>query len=159
MNRKTIELDIPIDPAERVRRQDEYHRMKAPLPAWLGPDTPERREELQMFVQMMDDPAFNEEPTGERISEDDPAILKGMITIWQKRAELAETELDELKKIAPAHRTVLPVVTMQGIADAIVKSAAEFPSSIEGADPHELIMITPGKLKNIIMREFDKEIG
>lgn len=29
---------------------------KAPLPDWLGPDTPERREKLQRFVEMMDDP-------------------------------------------------------------------------------------------------------
>jgi hypothetical protein len=157
---KSIELDIPTDPAERVRRQDEYNRMKAPLPAWLGPDTPERREKLQMFVQMIDDPAFNEEPAGEPISEDNPIILKGMIQIWQHRAEIAETELKEFREIAPAHRVVVPVVTMQAIADAILKRAEELQGkNLEGVDPHNLLLLTGGQLSRIIMQEFDKELG
>jgi hypothetical protein len=160
VSKTTIELDIPTDPAERARRQEEYNRMKAPLPDWLGPDTPERREDLAMFVQMMNESAFEGEPEYEPIREDDPAVLKGLAHMYRVRADIAETELDELKKIAPAHRAVVPVVTMQAIAAAICKRVEELQGkNLEGVDPHNLLLLTGGQLNRIIMQEFDKELG
>lgn len=155
---KSIELDIPTDPAERVRRQAEYDRMKAPLPDWLGPDTPERREDLQMFVQMMNESAFEGEPEYEPIKEDDPAVLKGLAHMYRVRADLAETELDELKKLAPAHRAVVPVVTMNAIADAIVKRVGDLPAPSMNREMM-LPPVSPSQLHQIIMQEFDKELG
>ena len=110
-----------------------------------------------MFVDMLADDERRgvDVEDGETITEESPAVLRAMVHFHREDARLAREELT----LSRAHRAVIPVVTMQVIADAIVKSAADFPSNIEGADPHELLMLTPGKLKNIIMSEFDKELG
>jgi hypothetical protein len=183
---KSIELDIPTDPAERVRRQDEYKRMKAPLPAWLGPDTPERRMQLQMFVETIAAQDAADElgkcpecglpyyggdgsyphccDCAEDLPADEatasPAVLRAMLHLARLDASRAQAELHEIKQLAPAHRAVVPVVTMQAIADAIIKRAHELQGkNLEGVDPHNLLLITDGQLSRIIMQEFDKELG
>jgi hypothetical protein len=131
--------------------------MKAPLPDWLGPDTPERREDLQLFVQMMSEPAFQEDAS-EPIDEDSPAVLKGLIVMYRKRAELAEAELDELKNIAPAHRRLVPVVTMQKIATAVVQSLL----GDKAGNPEAWLVhvdVKPADLHSAIMKAFDAELG
>ena len=185
--KKSIELNIPTDPAERVRRQDEYNRIKAPLPAWLGPDTPERRMQLQMFVETLaaHDAADEAgkcpecgsphagggdgsylyscdcaEPIAADEADASPAVLRAMLHLARLDASRAEAELDESKKLAPAHRAVVPVVTMQAIAAAICKRAEELQGkNLEGVDPHNLLLLTGSQLSRIIMQEFDKELG
>jgi len=184
--KKTIELDIPTDPAERVRRQDEYNRMKAPLPAWLGPDTPERRMQLQMFVETMAAQDAADEasqcpecgkpyaagdgsapyccdcadPVAADEADASPAVLRAMLHMARLDASLAQAELTELRELAPAHRATVPVATMQAIATAIVKRVEELQGkNLEGIDPHNLLLLTGTQLNRIVMQEFDKEIG
>lgn len=176
MTKTTIELDMPTDPAERIRRQDEYNRMKVPLPAWLGPDTPERRMQLQMFVEMLaEHDAADEagrcpecekpyaagdgsapyccdcaEPVSSDEADASPAVLRAMLHLARMDASLAQAELTELREIAPAHRAVVPIATVSRIANCIVE---------------RVLTMTDWKrsqykqLHAIIMEEFDRELG
>lgn len=63
------------------------------------------------------------------------------------------------KKIAEAHRTVVPIVTMQTIATAIVKRVAELPNRSSPDDWPQAMLVTGEELRRIIMEEVDAEIG
>lgn len=154
---KTVELDIPTDPAERVRRQAEYDRMKAPLPSWLGPDTPERRMELQMFVDMLadDEKSSVNVEDGEPITEENPAVLRAMVHFHREDARLARDEL----VLSQAHRKLVPVITMQAIADAIVARVGAISDWSNPEAWPSKVEIAPRDLQRIIMEEFDKELG
>lgn len=160
-------------------------RIAAPLPAWLGPDTPERRMQLQMFVETIAQQDAADEAgkcpecgsphagggdgsylyscdCAEPISADEadasPAVLRAMLHLARLDASRAEAELYEMKKLAPAHRPALPVVTMMAIADDVVKGILG-PKVVNPEAWGGKIEISPADLHSRIMKAFDKEIG
>lgn len=139
MSKTTIELDIPDDPAERVRQQDEWRGLKRALDGLLA---------LEQGARMQ---------ASCDASETVRVHAKYMADFYASTAATL-AELKERGTIALAHRAVVPVKTMMSIADAIV---AQMQSEPAPSMNREMMLppVSPARLHQIIMQEFDKELG
>ena len=139
MVKTTIELDIPTDPAERVRRQEEYNGINKVLDGLLALEQGAR---LQATTDA---------------SEQVRVHAKYMADFYASSAATI-AEMKESQTIARAHRALVPVATMQAIAIAIVKRVEAEPAP----SMNRVMMLPPitsAALYQIIMQEFDKELG